>query len=320
MVAAMSKIDKALKQLKREMGADLFPVVKNEFWPTGWYGLDRLLGGGFKLGSMNEIIGYPETCKTTFGLQMAAKFLETNKSSSVCLVDAEKSYDPAWAEKLGCPLDHKRVIYCRPNSLEQGFYTIFKLVKTGEVRFLILDSWHAFRPSKEIEDDKIVNDVALQPRLLGQCVMQLINELTQAKAIGIALNHMTRDFGRFGGINSPGGRHLKHYSTHRLAFYRKKADFSQDENACRVSMRLLRSKVHSTQRGAVEYDLMPGVGIIPQAEALDIGKEKGLITQGGAWYTINIPKLAKDLKFQGREAMIAYLLEHPKVIDAIYRK
>jgi recombination protein RecA len=315
----MSK-DKTIRQaiafLQRSESEDLFQPLEVNRWATGWHDLDQLLGGGWVIGSVNEIFGKPESGKTTFILQIASIFLKQFKKKQILIIDMERTMDPKWADTLGLSFTHKRVNYCRPNNLEQAAKIMNILISTGEIGLLIVDSVHALIPKAEQDTADLKQNVALQARELGQQVRKLIGLTDDNKCIAIFLNHLSQEIGVYAGITSPGGRHLKHYSTHRLAFFRKKPLYSDDPNAARFKISLKRSKYDAQQRGEIEYELIPSVGICPQLEAIPKAKEKGLLVTAGSWFTLTIKD--QEHKFQGKESLIQFIMENPGVVDEIY--
>src|SRR5688500_873581 len=71
--------------------------------PTGFRALDDALGGGLPRGRIVESFGPPDTGKTTLALQYVANV--QRKGLTAAWVDAERTFDPAYAAALSVAAD-----------------------------------------------------------------------------------------------------------------------------------------------------------------------------------------------------------------------
>lgn len=309
------KLDKAIEKLTKQLKYNPFPVPEVDIWPTGFYRLDKLLGGGFRKGKIIEIFGSPSSCKTTFGIQMAARWVKT-EDSAVLIFDTEDSYDPRYWDKLGLDKDHPQVLFSSPNTLEEVFQIMFALLETGEVGMAIIDSVHGMVPQSELDTESIPNNVALQARLMGVGVRKIVRYFSQSNAIGIFFNQLSQGIGMYSKVTSPGGRALKHYSTHRIMFVRRSPRYFDDDDGCNVKMNVYKNKLSPTQSGSVDYDLLPNQGLIYQTDIIEKAIDEGKIEVSGSWYTLDIK--GKEKKFQGRQNLYDFAMDNPKLMEALY--
>jgi recombination protein RecA len=68
--------------------------------------LDNVLGGGYPLGRMTNIVGDKSSGKTLLAIEACANFVKTyKKGSKVWYFEAESAFDKSYAEALGLPLE-----------------------------------------------------------------------------------------------------------------------------------------------------------------------------------------------------------------------
>ncbi|KUK79062.1 MAG: Protein RecA, partial [Microgenomates bacterium 39_7] len=148
----------AMKQIEKEygqgsimkMGESLANVAKIPAVPTGSISLDLALGvGGYPKGRIVEIYGPEASGKTTLCLHAIA---EVQKQGGVAaFVDVEHALDPVRAEKIGINLDE--MLISQPDYGEQALEISEKLIRSGGVDILVIDSVAALVPKSEIEGE-----------------------------------------------------------------------------------------------------------------------------------------------------------------------
>lgn len=93
--------------------------------PTNFPALDGVLSnGGLPVGRVSEIIGIPTSGMATIAIQIIASAQQA--SQSAVYIDPEKSFDPAYAARLGVKLD--RLILVRPYNLDQALDILRDLI------------------------------------------------------------------------------------------------------------------------------------------------------------------------------------------------
>jgi len=115
--------------------------------PSGSLSLDLALGGGYAKGRIVEIYGPESSGKTTLTLHAIA---EIQKAGGIAaFIDAEHALDPSYAEKIG--VNTKDLIISQPDYGEQALEITEKLVNSGAVDLIVVDSVAALTPKAEIE-------------------------------------------------------------------------------------------------------------------------------------------------------------------------
>lgn len=158
---AIAQIDKDYgKNTVMKLGDNTHMEV--ESIPTGSIGLDIALGiGGIPKGRIIEVYGVESGGKTTLTLHMIA---ECQKNGGLCaFIDAEHALDPKYAKGLG--VDISNLYICQPNSGEQALGVCEKLLHSGALDLVVVDSVAALVPQAELDGEMEDVQVGLQARL-----------------------------------------------------------------------------------------------------------------------------------------------------------
>ena len=281
---------------------------------TGSIALDIALGvGGLPKGRVCEIYGPESSGKTTLALHVVA---EAQKLGGSCaFIDAEHALDPIYAEAIGCDVDN--LLVSQPDTGEQALTITNKLIESGAVDVIVVDSVAALTPAKEIEGEMGDSFVGLHARLMSQAMRKIVANLNNSKTILIMINQIREKIGVMFGSpeTTTGGRALKFYSSVRLDIRRietLKADGEASGNKTRV--KVVKNKVAPPFRQA-EFEITYGEGISRTGDIVDIGAQLGIIDKKGAWYAYGGENIG-----QGRVNTKAFLDEHTDVREEIASK
>src|SRR5579863_5720164 len=136
-------IRQKLVRLEPSAGRRAGPAI-----PTGLTALDTALGtGGLPRGCIVEIFGPSSSGKSTLALQIAAHAMAAGGGAA--WIDAEHVFDPAQAAQLGIAVE--RLPLVRPDSAEQALEIARRLVSSGALDLLVIDSAAALVPHLELE-------------------------------------------------------------------------------------------------------------------------------------------------------------------------
>ena len=313
-------LDLALGQIEKAFGKEAIcrlgaGSVKNvEAIPTGALSLDLALGvGGLPRGRVIEIYGPEAGGKTTLSLHVAA---QTQKlGGTVAFIDAEHALDPVYAAHIGVNVDD--LLVSQPDSGEQALEIAEKLVRSGAIDLIIIDSVAALVPQAEIEGEMGDSHVGLQARLMSQALRKLTSILNKTKTSIIFINQLRQKIGiMFGNPETtPGGLALKFYASVRIDVRRienlKKGD---EVVGTRVRAKVTKNKVAPPYRQA-EFTMILGQGISREACIIDKGVEAGLIEKSGSWFLYGDEKLG-----QGADNARQYLKDNSELAAEIEDK
>ncbi|MDI9359149.1 MAG: recombinase RecA [Phycisphaerales bacterium] len=281
---------------------------------TGSIGLDFALGiGGIPKGRVIEIFGPESSGKTTIATHIIA---EAQKKGGVCaIIDAEHAFDNGYARKLGVDVDN--LLISQPDYGEQGLEIADRLILSGALDVLVIDSVAALVPKGELEGDMGDNKLGLQARLMSQALRKLTATISKTNTVCIFINQLREKIGVMFGSpeTTTGGNALKFYASVRLDI-RRIAQLKDGEEAIgnRVRVKVVKNKVAPPFRQA-EFDIVFGEGVSKLGEIVDMGSELNVLQKSGSWYSYNTTKLA-----QGRDAVKEMLRDNPGLADEIETK
>jgi recombination protein RecA len=289
-------------------------VVQQEVVSTGSIGLDVALGiGGLPRGRVIEIYGPESSGKTTIATHVIA---EAQKKGGMCaIIDAEHAFDSAYAQKLGVDVDN--LLISQPDYGEQALEIADRLILSGALDVVVIDSVAALVPKGELEGEMGDSKMGLQARLMSQALRKLTATISKTNTICIFINQLREKIGiMFGNPETTtGGNALKFYSSVRLDI-RRMAQIKDGDEAIgnRVKVKVVKNKVAPPFRSA-EFDIVFGEGISKTGEIIDMGVELGIVQKSGSWFSYNSDKLG-----QGRDAVKQLLTDNPELANEIENK
>ena len=310
-------LDDALKNIEKDFGKGAVMRLgeraeqKVQVMSSGSLALDIALGaGGYPKGRIIEIYGPESSGKTTVALHAVA---QTQKEGGIAaFIDAEHALDPAYAAALGVNIDE--LLLSQPDSGEQGLEIAGKLIDSGAVDLVVVDSVAALVPRAEIDGDIGDSHVGLQARMMSQAMRKLSASINKTKTIAIFINQLREKVGvMFGNPETTtGGNALKFYASVRLDIRGGQAIKNGEEVIGKqTKVKVVKNKVAPPFRRA-EFDIMFGEGISRAGEIIDLGAELGIIKKSGSWFSYNDTKIA-----QGRDAAKQVILDNPELAEEL---
>lgn len=285
-----------------------------EYISTGSLGLDIALGiGGLPKGRIIEIYGPESSGKTTLAIHTIA---EAQKKGGICaIVDAEHAFDSSYAQRLGVDVDS--LLISQPDHGEQALEIADRLILSGAVDVVVIDSVAALVPKGELEGEMGESKMGLQARLMSQALRKLTATISKTNCCCIFINQLREKIGvMFGNPETTtGGNALKFYASVRLDI-RRMTQIKDGEEAVgnRVKVKVVKNKVAPPFRQA-EFDIIFGQGISKVGEIIDMGVEFGIVQKSGSWFSYDGNKLG-----QGRDSVKTLLLDNPGLANEIEAK
>ncbi|MBF8969574.1 recombinase RecA [Streptococcus sp. NLN76] len=317
-------LEDAMKVIEKDFGKGSIMRLgermdqKVQVMSSGSLALDIALGaGGYPKGRIIEIYGPESSGKTTVALHAVAQ--AQKEGGIAAFIDAEHALDPAYAQALGVNIDE--LLLSQPDSGEQGLEIAGKLIDSGAIDLVVIDSVAALVPRAEIDGDIGDSHVGLQARMMSQAMRKLGSSINKTKTVAIFINQLREKVGvMFGNPETtPGGRALKFYASVRLDVRGnsqiKGTGDQKDENIGKeTKIKVVKNKVAPPFKEAV-VEIIYGEGISAAGELVKIASDLEIIKKSGAWYSYGDDKIG-----QGSENAKKFLKENPVIFEEIDRK
>ena len=332
----MSNLEEILASLnpklrkKISLGSE---IEQTHFAKTPSFGLNRALNGGFPYGRQVLVWGNKSSGKSSLCLQLIAQAQQEGK---VCAwIDAEMTYSPEWANKLG--VDSSSLIHSTARTMNDMVDVGTDLMKAG-VDLIVVDSISALLPAiyfekystdlKQLENTK---QIGAEARDMTNAVKMLNYANNQVKpTLLILISQARNNIGAMYVSQQPtGGMATKFYSSTIIKLFSSESDNQAIKGKIYVGDKIIEEKVGRKVRWDVqfsktspafqtgEYDFYfrgSDLGVDSVADLVDTSEMLGFIERGGAWYTV------EGERYQGREKLILGVKENLDIQQALIEK
>jgi len=304
--------------------------VSVERQPVPSIGLSIGLNGGLGYGRQTLLWGNKSAGKSSLCLQLIG---EAQKQGKTCAwIDAEQSYDPEWAERLG--VDSTKLLHSSSKSIKDLVNDSVDLL-SNDLDILVVDSITALVPSTYYDDGEIkpfekLGAIGGDARDLSKAIKVI--SASNTKTLIILISQQRNQIGTmFTQVQPTGGFAPKFYSSTIIKLWSSDSDGKAVKGKVSVGDKLIEQNIGrrvmwtvennklGPQSMSGEYDFFyqgDHVGVDSVGEAVDLAETYGIIAKGGAWYTVG------EQRLQGRRAAVDYLRENPdvykKIVEDIY--
>lgn len=315
------QLELALAQIERQFGSGSVMKLGSESFeawpsvPTGAMSLDRILGiGGLPKGRIVEIYGPESSGKSTLALSIVA---QAQKLGITCAyVDAEHALDPVYMRAVG--VDVEELVFAQPSYGEEALEIVDKLVASGELGVVVIDSVASLIPKAELEGDMESAQMGLQARMMAKAMRKLVGQANTHKTLLVFINQLRNKIGiMFGNPETtPGGMALKYAASVRIDIRKKEDIKDKSGNSVGIvsKVKVIKNKMAPPMK-VTEFSIMYGKGIDEYGCVLDVAIEVGVLTQKGAWIYYD-----GELFAQGRENAINQLKESLDTFNSVKEK
>jgi len=198
-----------------------------EFFSSGCQLLDLVLGGGWCLGRMENIIGDKSTGKTLLAEEGSVNFHNTWPEGVIRYVEAESAFDKGYAAALGMPvesIEFPQLVTPKgenDRTVEWVFDDITATLERlkGRPCLYIVDSLDALSDREELKRDMAAGTYGTQKaKRLGEMFRRLVGDIEKSRMCLVIISQIRDKIGvTFGETKMRAGGHaMDFYATHCL--------------------------------------------------------------------------------------------------------
>jgi recombination protein RecA len=327
-------VEEVLAQLnpklrKSVMAGDTVPPT--EYAATPSFGLNRALNGGLPYGRQVLVWGSKSSAKSSMCLQMIALAQQEGK---VCAwIDAEMSYDSAWAQSLG--VDSSKLIVSKARTINEMVDVGVQLMEAG-VDIIVVDSITSLLPaiyfekdSDELKQLENTKQIGAESRDFSNAWKMINYANNKVKPTLFVLISQSRNNinAMYTSQQPTGGQATKFYSSTVIKLFSSESDNQAIKGKIQVGDKLIEEKVGRKIRWELQFSkTSPGfqsgeydfyfrgdnLGIDSIGDLVDTAEMLGIVERTGAWYI-----LPDGNKVQGRESFVNRVREDLDLQESI---
>ena len=283
--------------------------------------------GGLAFGRQILVWGNKSAGKSSFCLQMIGMAQKEGKSCA--WIDAEHSYDPAWAEQLG--VDSEKLIYSQAKTVNDMVDVATKLME-ADVDIIVVDSISALLPAiyfekdgNELKDLQDTKQIGAEAKDMTHAVKML--NYANKNTLLVLISQQRNQFGSMHASHIPtGGMAVKFFSSTVIKLWSSEAEANAIKAGVKVGDKIIEQKVGRPVNWIIDYNKVgppnlsgqydfyyqgETIGVDSVGETLDVAEMCGVVEKGGAWYTVAGERL------QGRAKAVQYLRDNPEVVETL---
>jgi recombination protein RecA len=330
-------IEDVLAQLNPKLRKSILvgdEVPKTEYAATPSHGLNRALNGGLPYGRQVLIWGSKSSAKSSLCLQTIALAQQEGK---VCAwIDAEMSYDKAWAEKLG--VDTSKLIVSQARTINEMVDVGVNLMEAG-VDLIVVDSITSLLPaiyfekdSDELKQLENTKQIGAESRDFSNAWKMINYANNKVKpTLFILISQSRNNINAMYTSQQPtGGQATKFYSSTVVKLFSSESDNQALKGKIYVGDKAIEEKIGRKVRWELqfsktsaafqsgEYDFYfrgDNLGIDSVADLVDTAESLGIVERTGAWYV-----LPDGSKVQGRDGFVNRVREDLDLQEMIKTK
>lgn len=308
----MAEIDNLIAEVNKKYKTDIIRKASDlkgiEFIPYTSPMMNYLTRGGVPVGRIIELVGLPQSGKTTTALDIISNFQKKYTDKYCVYLDAENTIDKEWGETLG--VDWSNVILIQPESEygEELLDMLLDYIRSGKVGLAVLDSAPFIIPKavqeKGLDEKSYGGNSALMKAFCDKAVPLC----KKTECTFLMINQLRENIGNpYKPFKIPCGTAIAHACSQILWFtkgslldekYKEVSSGYANPSGNLVSVKVEKNKVTKNDRRLQTYTLNYSTGVDEIKDTLDLAIMLGIISQAGAWYKATL-KDGKEQKMQG---------------------
>lgn len=283
-----------------------------EYLPTPSFGINRALGGkGLHSGRIHVYWGPKASGKTTIALHQLAEAQRQGKTCAI--IDAEKTFDPTWAERCGVDLDE--LLYVAGNTAEEILNLLLPDMESGKIDVVMLDSIQSVNFESFFKPD--ANPMGSYARSSKMVTHKILNVLQPHQQV-IFISHAAMDLsGHYPVLKAALGNAIEHWASTiiRIQKIMAKDSIREEDGAHKVRWKIEKSKQSEYPIDGEFYFTSSTASIDNVDEIVTAAKLEGII-DGTTWLKY-VDSNGEELKWQGKANLVNHLKANPELLKEI---
>ena len=219
-------LKKVLGEIKNKVADDIivdFNDEKNRTFDTlcSWGSLLVDQVAPLVRGRIIEVYGPESSGKSSLSIAACANVI--NNGGIAVYIDAECAFNVGFAEAFGLNLQNPNFVLIQPGTEEDACATMIKLVNSGGVDLVVLDSTSALTPKCEIladnDDSNELSEqrIGIKAKILNNTITQLVFSANKTGTTCIFISQLRSNVSMFGSPDTIGvGKALGYYASIRM--------------------------------------------------------------------------------------------------------
>ena len=313
-------------------GSESTPTDLTEWISTGSSLLDLAISnrpnGGIPVGRITELTGLEASGKSLLAAHLLANTQE--KDGLAVYIDTENAMNEDFLRAIG--IDLEKMLYIQLEAIEDIFDVIENIItkvkesNKNKLVTIVVDSVAAATTKVEQAADYEKDGWATSKAIILSKAMRKITQMIGRERVALIFTNQLRvKLGvSFGDIyTTSGGKAIGFHASCRLrlkAVGQIKAKINGFEQVIGIKTRakIVKNRMGPPLREA-EFHILFESGIDDYGSWLQVMKDYGLITIGGAWYTFTDEDTGEQIKFLSKD-FVSKILNDPKRKQYIYDK
>lgn len=308
----MAEIDNLIAEVNKKYKTDIIRKASDlkgiEFIPYTSPMMNYLTRGGVPVGRIIELVGLPQSGKTTTALDIISNFQKKYTDKYCVYLDAENTIDKEWGETLG--VDWSKVILIQPESEygEELLDMLLDYIRSGKIGLAVLDSAPFIIPKAVQEKGLDEKSYGGNSALMKAFCDKVVPLCKKTECTFLMINQLRENIGNpYKPFKIPCGTAIAHACSQILWFtkgslldekYKEVSSGYANPSGNLVSVKVEKNKVTKNDRRLQTYTLNYSTGVDEIKDTLDLAIMLGIISQAGAWYKATL-KDGKEQKMQG---------------------
>jgi recombination protein RecA len=215
------------KKEEKKIGNYFIESDEYIFIPSGCTVLDCVLGGGYPMGRISNIIGDSSTNKTGLSIEVMANFRKKFPDGLIWYQDAEASFDVDYAMVIGLPNDERTFVIDDVRGINKTYELMLEATemasKDDVAGLYVLDTLDGLLPEGEDGELSAGYDAAQRAKLINSLITKINGRVEESNLHLMIVSQIRDNVGGYGPKHTvSGGNALRFYASQRLWLTQKK--------------------------------------------------------------------------------------------------